>query len=119
MSVHFPIFESLSVRDYDLYPGPRGEGGLSVRFQHDENLILGVNGLGKSTMLLLLKQMIEGPVRLRAPGFVGGRQSDWVFADSNMFAVRAVEGAVNATGGLVLRFGARRLHVRRKLRDLS
>lgn len=119
MTLFFPIFESLSIRDYDLYPGPDGNGGLAVRFEGDENLVLGVNGLGKSTMLLLLKQMIEGPVRLRSPGFVGERQADWILADANMFAVRANDGGVNATAELVIRIGANRLLIRRKLRDLS
>lgn len=117
--MHFPIFESLSVRDYDLYPGPNGQGGLGVRFEDDENLVLGVNGLGKSTMLLLLKQMIEGPVRLRPPGFVGERQPDWTYADANMFAVRANDGGVNATAELIIRLGPNRLLIRRKLRDLT
>ena len=116
--MHFPIFESLSVRGYDLYPGPGGQGGLAVSFEGDENLVLGVNGLGKSTMLLLLKQMIEGPVRLRSPGFVGERQTDWVSADANMFAVRANDGGVNATAELIIRLGPNRLMIRRNLRDL-
>ncbi len=119
MTIRFPIFESLSVRDYDLYPGPGGHGGLEIDFRADENLVLGVNGLGKSTMLLLLKQMIEGPVRMRSPGFVGERQADWTFADANMFAVRANDGAVGASAELVLRLGVNRLLIRRSLRDLS
>lgn len=117
--MHFPIFESLSVRDYDLYPGPGRQGGLAVRFEGDENLVLGVNGLGKSTMLLLLKQMIEGPARLRSPGFVGERQPDWTYADATMFAVRADDGGMKATAELIIRLGPNRLMIRRNLRDLT
>ncbi|HEV7417195.1 MAG TPA: hypothetical protein VGN98_13645, partial [Tianweitania sediminis] len=119
MSVHFPIFEKLSIRDYDLYPGKDGSGGLDFEFKGDENLVIGVNGLGKSTLLLLLKHMIEGAVRLRSPGFVGERQPDWTFADSTTFAVRASNGSPNATAELTVRFGEARLRIKRKLRDLS
>lgn len=119
MTICFPVFEKLSVKNYRLYPGERGDGRFDFSFRPDENLVLGVNGLGKSTLLLLLKQMIEGPVRLRSPGFAGERQADWFVGDANMFAVRADDGAVNATAELTLRFGARQIRIERRLRDLS
>ncbi|MDO5895712.1 hypothetical protein [Agrobacterium sp. Azo12] len=119
MTTHFPIFESLSVRNYDLYPGVDGNNGFDFAFKGDENLVLGVNGLGKSTLLLLLKQMIEGPVRLRAPGFAGERQADWFSGDANMFAVRADDRGADATAELIVRFGTSRLRIRRRLNDLS
>ncbi|MCJ9749671.1 hypothetical protein MOV61_02935 [Neorhizobium sp. BETTINA12A] len=119
MTIQFPVFESLSVRNYELYPGATGGNGFDFAFQADENLVLGVNGLGKSTLLLLLKQMIQGPVRLRSPGFAGERQADWFHGDANMFAVRANDGGATATAELVVRFGANRLRIQRRLRDLS
>lgn len=119
MSICFPIFESLSVCNYELYPGSDGANGFNFAFQSDENLVLGVNGLGKSTLLLLLKQIIEGPVRLRAPGFAGERQADWLNGDANMFAVRADDRGVNASAELIVRFGTSRLRIQRRLSDLS
>lgn len=119
MTTRFPIFESLSVRNYELYPGADGNNGFDFAFQGDENLVLGVNGLGKSTLLLLLKQMIEGPVRLRPPGFAGERQADWFNGDANMFAVRADDRGANASAELVVRFGTSRLRIQRRLSDLS
>ena len=119
MNICFPIFESLSVRNYELYPGSDGANGFNFAFQGDENLVLGVNGLGKSTLLLLLKQMIEGPARLRPPGFAGQRQADWLTGDANMFAVRADDRGANASAELIVRFGAGRLRIQRRLSDLS
>lgn len=105
--------------NYELYPGAEGDNGFDFAFQGDENLVLGVNGLGKSTLLLLLKQMIEGPVRLRAPGFAGEQQADWSNGDANMFAVRPDDRGANASAELVVRFGADRLRIQRRLSDLS
>lgn len=96
-----------------------GANGFDFTFQGDENLVLGVNGLGKSTLLLLLKQMIEGPARLRSPGFAGERQAEWFSGDANMFAVRANDRGANASAELVVRFGASRLRIQRRLSDLS
>ena len=119
MTVSLPIFESIVVEGYGLYPGPGGLGGLRFDFASDENLILGVNGLGKSTLLLLLKQMIEGPRRLRAPGFVGEGTADLLSSDSNMFAVRGGGSATVATATLTVLFGSVRLLITRRLSDLA
>ncbi len=119
MTVNLPIFESILVENYGLYPGLNGSGGLRFNFASDENLILGVNGLGKSSLLLLLKQMIEGPIRLRAPGFVGEGTRDLLLADSNMFAVRAGSAPRDAAAELVILLGEVRLVIRRRLSDLA
>lgn len=119
MAVNLPIFESILIENYGLYPGKDGSNGLHFDFASDENLILGVNGLGKSTLLLLLKQMIEGPNRLRSPGFVGEGTKDLVTADSNMFAVRGGGSASDASAMLAVVFGDAKLLIWRRLSDLG
>ncbi|MES2497535.1 MAG: hypothetical protein V4618_15590 [Pseudomonadota bacterium] len=120
MTVRFPVFEAIKVEGYDLYPGRSGVGGLDVAFADDENLILGVNGLGKSTLLLLLKHMIGGSLKSRPPGFVGENQkNDYVIVDGTMFSVRAKNAAGAATARLTLRFGDQRIQIQRNMRDLS
>lgn len=119
MTIRFPVFESIDVSGYALYPGKGGAGGLHVQFQSDENLILGVNGLGKSTLLILLKQMIAGPTRLRPPGFIGKGQGEVLAGNPAMFAIRASGSAVDAKARLRVRFGSSTAVIERRLKDLS
>lgn len=114
----FPIFERLSVRDYLLYPGRQNSAGLSLSFTRGPWIILGVNGLGKSTLLLLLKHILTGPVTVRPPGFAGER-SDLVNIDRRLFARRVGDGAQSAEATLTVRFGETTLRIQRRLGDLS
>jgi hypothetical protein len=119
VTIRFPVFESISVTGFSLYPGKDGHGGMDVHFQPDENLVLGVNGLGKSTLLILLKQMIAGPTRLRAPGFIGKGQGEVLGGDPSMFAVRATGSTQDARAKLRVRFGDTTAIIERRLRDLA
>lgn len=119
MTIRFPVFESIRVSGYALYPGKDGSGGLDVEFQPDENLVLGVNGLGKSTLLILLKQMLAGPTRLRPPGFIGKGQGEVLGGDPAMFAIRASGSAQDAKAKMRVRFGSSTAVIERRLKDLS
>jgi hypothetical protein len=119
VTIRFPVFESISVSGYSLYPGKGGSGGLDVRFQPDENLVLGVNGLGKSTLLILLKQMLAGPTRLRPPGFIGKGQAEVLSGEPGMFAVRASGSTRDAVAKMRVRFGDSTVTIERQLRDLA
>ncbi len=92
---------------------------MDVHFQPDENLVLGVNGLGKSTLLILLKQMIAGSTRLRPPGFIGRGQGEVLAGDPSMFAVRATGSTQDARAKLRVRFGGATAIIERRLRDLG
>jgi hypothetical protein len=128
--VQFPTFESLAIKGYLLYPGHEVDSeealqpGSSERdcFELDFSpgpwVVLGVNGLGKSTLLLLLKHMLIGPVRAREAGFTGER-ADIVSIDPRFFAVRVQDNARSATGSLRLRIGESTLAISRRLNDQS
>lgn len=92
---------------------------MDVHFKADENLVLGVNGLGKSTLLILLKQMLAGSARLRPPGFIGKGQGEVLGGDPSMFAVRATGSTQNASAKLRVRFGDATAIIERRLRDLT
>lgn len=114
---HFPIIESLSVSNYRLYPGKRGEG-LRANFGAGPWIVLGVNGLGKSTLLLMLRYVLLGPVRVRPAGFAGeGR--DLLSADPRIFASRVLDGAKNAQAELSFKVGRLEFTVTRALEDLA
>ncbi|WP_372072874.1 hypothetical protein P7L75_11600 [Tistrella mobilis] len=116
--IAFPLIERVSVHHYTLYPGRDGSGRLDLHLGAGPWLVLGVNGLGKSTLLLLLRYLLAGPVRTRSAGFAGERD-DLQAVDNRFFAVRVAGGADHATAKIVVRFGARILTVERTLGTLA
>jgi ABC-type cobalamin/Fe3+-siderophores transport system ATPase subunit len=59
--VRFPILERIQVKDYELYPGDPPGSGLNLSLTKGPWLVIGVNGLGKSTLLLIIRHMLSGP----------------------------------------------------------
>jgi len=114
----FPLLRQLTLDGYDLYPGPRGDRQLSLELDTGPWLILGVNGLGKSTLLLLMRYLLAGAVRVRPPGFAGERD-DLQALFNRFFAVRVGDDARNATGSLSVAFGQTHIKVTRRLSNLS
>ncbi|TIP00656.1 MAG: hypothetical protein E5X72_29055 [Mesorhizobium sp.] len=115
----FPILRSLEITGYSLYPGEQSRISgfrLNTGFGDGPWIVLGVNGLGKSTLLLLLKHLLIGPVRARDAGFSGDR-SDLVGIDSRFFAVRVPDGAANAKASLTFNLGGKLFSVTRRLSD--
>ncbi len=116
--VAFPLIENLIVEDYGLYPGKDRRGSLKLSLSSGPWIILGVNGLGKSTLLLLLKHLLSGPRKSVAAGFRGDR-AETMSVNPRLFAMRVADEAVEAKGKLTCSFGKTRLTVTRRLSDLS
>lgn len=115
----FPFIESLDVSGYALYPGRKGKGGLKVQFTPGPWIVLGVNGLGKSTLLLLLKHVLTGARQSIAAGFRGEDRAETSLVNSRLFAMRVADGAEQARAIVSCRLGDSRVVVARKLSDLS
>lgn len=116
--ISFPFLRRLKVEGYQLYPGPNADQVMDIRLSEGPWLILGVNGLGKSTLLLLMRNLLGGAVRVRPAGF-GGERSDLQSVGDRFFAVRVADDARSAIGELHVEFGAERLVVKRRLSNLS
>ena len=59
--INFPIFEQLDVTGFGLFPGKAdGPRGLNIKFQPGLTLILGANGLGKTTLIMILYRLLTG-----------------------------------------------------------
>ncbi len=122
--VNFPIFTELHVEGYGLFPGPNASG-LHISFKAGLTLILGSNGLGKTTLITLLYRMLTGPSDIPA---LSGR-GDLGNADlaptrlpassRQMFANRVADNAQLATATLKFRIGATQIIVERRLKDLA
>ncbi len=122
--ISIPVLERLSVNGYGLYPGSVSKPGLNTRFQPGLTLILGANGLGKSTLVLLLYRMCTGPNDIRGlgQGELGNRQftiSRISQRDQRSFAARVHDDAVNADASIAISFGDRTLEFTRSLRNLE
>jgi hypothetical protein len=121
----FPVFETLNVRDYGLFPGNPPGKGLAITFEPGLTLVLGANGLGKTTLVSLLYRLCSGPYDIPGLGSGGALGDRSVQAralsrpDRRLFAVRVADNAANATATLVMRLGEARIHVTRSLASLD
>jgi hypothetical protein len=123
--IHFPLFESLEVQGYGLYPGTESQPGLQATFQPGTTLIMGANGLGKSTLVLLLYRMCAGPTELTGVGSaaeLGYSQLNTAslnWTEARTFRARVSDEAANATARLTFTVGQRHVSVTRSLRTLE
>jgi hypothetical protein len=124
--IRLPLFTELNVSNYGLFPGsPRGTD-LHWTFGSGLTLITGVNGLGKTTLLTILLRSLTGPFDLTSAGLP--EQLEAVLPETpvalnsqtlRFFGQRVADGAENATAALAAQFGKQRVHVERRLNDLS
>jgi hypothetical protein len=124
--INFPILEQLDVADYGMFPGiEASEPGLHVRFQPGLTLILGANGLGKTTLVILIYRMLTGPYDI--PGLGGGgplgniRLTSILMRanDRQIFAHRVFDNARTARACLTFRLGSHLILIERNLKDLK
>jgi len=117
--INFPQFRFLKLAGYDLYPGQEETEGLEVDFLNGPWLVFGVNGLGKSTLLLILRFALLGAVRPRRAGFAGQGNNDLQPVNSDFFAVRVADRAKDASVCLKVDFGDSTIEVTRRLSDMK
>ncbi|GAA3950204.1 hypothetical protein GCM10023085_35990 [Actinomadura viridis] len=123
--IRIPLFEALSVNGYGLYPGEREAQGLQTKFKPGLSLVLGANGLGKSTLVLLLYRMCTGPYDIPAGagraelGSSQIREAALKPKDRKTFAARVHDGAHAARATLELRLGETKVSISRDLKSLS
>ena len=60
--INLPILHSFDVSEYGLFPGGGSDApGLHIGFSPGLTLVLGANGLGKTTLVMMLYRMLTGP----------------------------------------------------------
>ena len=68
--IKLPILDRLDVTDFGLYPGSeRHQPGLHLEFKPGLTLVLGANGLGKTTLVTIIYRLLTGPYDI--PGLAG------------------------------------------------
>lgn len=124
--INFPVFEHLEVNNYGLYPGTSDKPGLDIHFEPGLTLILGANGLGKTTLITILYRMLAGAYDLPRAALeaaeLGGASLDvrpLNPQEKALFANRVQDLATNATATLRLCIAQKQLVISRNLKDLS
>jgi len=120
--VRFPVITAVTVEDYALFPGVDGRG-LSFTFQRGVSVIVGVNGIGKTTLLMMCYRALLGPRdwKKRDPGqgAGGGQVSLGQWRAPTFFRDRVPDAAVRATITMDVSIGGHTITIERALRDLS
>jgi energy-coupling factor transporter ATP-binding protein EcfA2 len=124
--INLPVFERLDVTGYGLFPGrDQGEPGLHIEFRPGLTLVLGANGLGKSTLVSILYRILTGPFDipgLAGRGDLGSRRllaTALSPSDRATFAQRVVDGARNSRARLTLKLDGHEVIIERRLSDLT
>jgi energy-coupling factor transporter ATP-binding protein EcfA2 len=124
--VHFPIFQRLTVAEYGLYPGQQEHPGLHIEFKGGLTLIVGTNGLGKTTLVTMLYRMLAGGYELgrntlQAEELGGADLAVYRMKPKprSLFAERVSDRAQNARATLVVRIGDSELSIQRRLDNLG
>ena len=124
--VRLPVLTELRVTDYELFPGSPHGSGIAWSFRDGVTVIAGINGLGKTTLLLMILRSLTGgydlnengtwqsltvvlpkePVRLKRPHL-------------RVFGRRVTDDAVNARVTLSANVGRNAISIRRRLHNLS
>ena len=124
--INFPILQRLDITGYGLYPGEApSDSGLHVEFQPGLTLVLGTNGIGKSTLVRIIYRLLTGPYDIS--GLVGASSLGNMSLSATPITVverrslgqRVLDGARNATARLSLAFGTHSVIIERRLSDLS
>jgi hypothetical protein len=118
-SVNFPVIEALDVDGYLLYPGSNQAPGLSHSFPPGVNVVVGINGIGKTTLLTILLRMLTGAKDLRVQEELGGSQRVLGGIDTSVFSRRVPDRGTDATATLRFRLGTASFEIRRKLANLQ
>ncbi|MCW2482180.1 AAA family ATPase, partial [Candidatus Symbiopectobacterium sp. NZEC135] len=123
--VNFPILKQLDIDGYGLYPGTAEKPGLHIDFSKQGlTLVLGANGLGKSTLINILFRMLSGPFDLAKfdqndelgnLNIIAAERKDL----KSFFSDRVSDNATDAKCTLIVDFDNTTLSVTRNLSNLS
>jgi AAA domain len=123
--INFPIIDRLEVTNFALYPGDAGKGGLKVDFKPGLTLVIGANGLGKTTLINIVYRMLTGPFDISGLqgrtdlGNIDLKPSGLSTFGRSTFASRVKDGAKDATARLSLTLGKHDVVIERRLSDLK
>lgn len=116
--INFPVFERICVRNYAMY-GTSDSPVLDHTFRTGVNVIVGINGLGKTTLLNILLRSLTGASDVPGDDELGEKKRRLVAADRHWFRRRVPDDAVNAKVTVWFHLGAHFFEVTRSLANLD
>ena len=124
--ISFPALEHIDISGYGLYPGrSENESGLHAAVMEGLTLVIGANGLGKTTLITLLYRMLSGPADIPNLGSgeeLGTRRLEATSLPTysrNLFANRVANQAQGATATLQFHVGGIAISLTRHLTNLA
>jgi ABC-type dipeptide/oligopeptide/nickel transport system ATPase subunit len=121
--INLPLLDRLEVNNYGMYPG-KYERGINLKVGSGLTLIVGANGLGKTTLVMILYRLLTGPFDV--PAFARRELGTAKLEATKLprdrqlsLSTRVADGAREATGRLTFRIGLASFVVERSLFDLS
>ena len=124
--VRLPVLTELRVTGYELFPGNPPGSGIAWSFEQGVTVIAGINGLGKTTLLMMILRSFTGRYDLTGDGAL---QSLSVVlpeepvrlkaAHLGAFRRRVSDGAANARVELSAKIGEKVISIRRRLDSLA
>lgn len=117
--INFPVFKRVKVSDFAMYVGSEAKPGLDHLFVPGVNVIVGINGLGKTTLLTMLLRSLTGATDVPGDDDLGDKRRRIVPADRFWFRKRAPDDAVNARVTVWFTLGHHEFEVTRSLANLD
>jgi energy-coupling factor transporter ATP-binding protein EcfA2 len=124
LTVGLPVIRRLDVTGYGMYPGTDG-AGIRLVFQPGLTLVIGANGIGKSTLMTILFRVLTGPFdipRIEDTRDLGsGRLEPVRLSEFNAstLARRTADGARSAKAKVVFDLAGHEFAVERRLDNLT
>lgn len=118
---YLPRITHVDISGYEMYPGTAGAEGLVRDIEPGITVVVGANGLGKTTLVNLLRHMCAGPARLtnRTRGAFEAGRLEATSVNVETFADRVGDRAVDASAQIVMEVGQTSFEVTRALRNLA
>jgi len=123
--INFPVLNHVSVDDYALYPGSEAQPGLSADLTSNLSVVVGANGLGKSTLLNIAFRLLTGPWDIPGASSTGDLGSSRLevrrlpATNAREFGHRVSNSAAGSTASAEFALGETNFLVTRSLVDLA